>query len=78
MRSMDGHRGMDTGARESRVCASAFSTKPGLRPQADEAGPAGKHARAFRAFARRLERNWPLSAAIILLAIVALSFFKSG
>ncbi len=78
MRSIDGHRGMDTGARDSRISASAFSTKPEARPQADEAGAGGRDARAFLAFARRLERNWPLSAAIILLAIVALSFFKSG
>ncbi|MCK6451447.1 MAG: hypothetical protein L6R19_11415 [Alphaproteobacteria bacterium] len=76
---------MDTGAPQRRISTSALSPKPDACARADDArageghARAGEgHARAFLAFVRKLERNWPLSAAIILLAIVALSILKSG
>lgn len=75
---MDGHRAMDTGAPQRRISTSALSPKPDACARADDARAGEGHARAFLAFVRKLERNWPLSAAIILLAIVALSILKSG
>ena len=66
------------GRHEEDRSRAAGAAESGRSTGAGRAGAFEDHARLFVSLVRGLERNWPVSVALIFLAFMALSLLGSG